>query len=90
MSTEQYDDPPLFDLRFPNELDLINYTMRGDISEITIPPSLVQERLRERITNGMLLTNNANHNTTGLLDFVILCHRKSSSFLHSPSQSSNG
>ena len=53
VSTEQYEDPPLFDLRFPDELDLINYTMRGDISDITIPPSLVQERLGERTTNGM-------------------------------------
>ena len=50
VSTEQYEDPPLLDLRFPDELDLINYTMRGDISEISIPPSLVQERLGERTT----------------------------------------
>ena len=55
VSTEQYQDPPLFDLQFPDKKDLINYTKSGDISKITIPPSLVQERLGERTSAGISL-----------------------------------
>ena len=71
VSTEQYQEPPLFDLRFPDKLDLINYTMNGEISEITIPPSLVQERLGEMTSNGTLLIDNAiKHNLYHV--FVVL------------------
>ena len=44
MSTEQYLDPPLYDLRFPDKQDLVNYTKSKDISEITIPSSFIKER----------------------------------------------
>lgn len=52
VSTEQYVDPPLYDLRFPDKKDLVNYTKSKDISEITIPSSFVKERDQEMNKNG--------------------------------------
>ena len=47
VSAEQYAEPPLADLHFPNKEDLVNYTKSKDMSEITIPSTLVREKLEE-------------------------------------------
>lgn len=50
---EQYKEPPTTDLHFPLPTDLVNYTTSEDILTITIPPSLVQERLEAVGDNGI-------------------------------------
>ena len=50
---EQYHEPPITDLQFPLSADLINYTSSKNISTVTIPPSLIKERLKELGGNGM-------------------------------------
>ena len=44
---EQYGEPPSIDLQFPLPDDLVNYTSSENTSTITIPSSLIEERLRE-------------------------------------------
>lgn len=44
---EQYSESPIVDLQFPLPADLVNYTNSRNISSITIPSSLVRERLEE-------------------------------------------
>ena len=46
VSTELYTGkPPSSDLKFPNKKDLVNYTKAENVAEITIPRSLVEEKL---------------------------------------------
>lgn len=49
---ERYEESPTTDLQFPLPDDLINYTRSENISTITIPPSLIQERLEEAEDGG--------------------------------------
>ena len=49
---EQYKESPITNLRFPLPADLVNYTRSEDISTITVPQSLIQERLEEVGENG--------------------------------------
>ena len=51
---EQYQEPPTIDIQFPLESDLVNYTRKGNLNfqSITIPSSLVQERLKEAGNDG--------------------------------------
>ena len=51
---KQYEQPPTTDLQFPLSDDLINYTKSDNISTITIPPSVVQERLKSAGDDGKL------------------------------------
>ena len=44
---EKYREPPSANLQFPTPADLVNYTNSTNTSTITIPSSLVKERLRE-------------------------------------------
>jgi C4-type Zn-finger protein len=44
---EQYREPPSIDLQFPLPDDLVNYTSSQNSTTITIPSSLIEERLRE-------------------------------------------
>ena len=44
---EQYQESPATELHFPLPADLVNYTRSENISTITVPPSLIQERLEE-------------------------------------------
>ena len=53
---EHYEEPPTTDLHFPLPIDLVNYTRSEDISTITVPLSLVQERLQEAGGSGILVT----------------------------------
>ena len=51
----QYSEPPSSAIKFPIAADLVNYTKNiKHVSEITIPPSLVQERMEEKENNGKL------------------------------------
>lgn len=52
---QRYQNPPKIDLRFPFSPDLINYTSSQNISTITIPASLVRERLDKMGDNGMYM-----------------------------------
>ena len=54
---KKYEEPPTTDLQFPLPADLINYTRSENISTITIPPSLVQERLKEAGDGGRPYNN---------------------------------
>ena len=51
---EQYNEPPSNDLHFPIPADLVNYTNNTNTLTITIPSSLVEERLWEMGDNGKL------------------------------------
>lgn len=51
---EQYKKPPTTDLQFPLSDDLINYTKSDNILTITIPSSVVQERLKLAGDDGKL------------------------------------
>ena len=42
---EQYREAPTTDLRFPTTADLVNFTDSKESSAITIPSSVVNERL---------------------------------------------
>ena len=51
----QYSEPPSSAIKFPIAADLVNYTKNiKEVSEINIPPSLVQERMEEMDDNGEL------------------------------------
>ena len=52
---KQYSEPPSSAIKFPIAADLVNYTKNiKDVSEITIPPSLVQERTEKMDNNGKI------------------------------------
>ena len=51
---EQYREPPTIDLQFPLPDDLVNYTSSKNTSSITVPSSLVEQRLREAENGGNL------------------------------------
>lgn len=53
----QYREPPSSAIRFPIAADLVNFTKGSrDISEVTVPPSLIQERMTEMNDNGEFAT----------------------------------
>ena len=55
VSGNQYSEPPSSAIEFPIAADLVNYTKNiKDVSEITIPPSLVQERMEKMDNNGKI------------------------------------
>ena len=48
VSTEQYSKGfPSKEVRFPDMKDLSNYTKKKEVSEIVIPPSLIEEKLNQ-------------------------------------------
>lgn len=50
---EQYQEPPIIDIQFPNDSDLVNYTRNENVQFITIPSSLIKEKLKEAGNNGI-------------------------------------
>ena len=48
MSVEQISETPLSGLRFPTSDDLVNYTASNTQSEVTVPVSVVEERLQDK------------------------------------------
>lgn len=52
MSARQYDasmEVNMEDLKFPQEEDLVNYTLSGYVpAEVKLPPGLLQERLSQQ------------------------------------------
>ena len=53
MTGNQYREPPSVAIRFPIAADLVNFTMGSrEISEVNVPPSLVQEMMAEMDENG--------------------------------------
>ena len=53
MTGNQYREPPASAVRFPIAPDLVNYTKGSmDSTQISLPPSLIQERMAEMDNNG--------------------------------------
>ena len=49
----QYREPPSAAIKFPIADDLVNFTKGSrEVSEVNVPPSLVQERMAEMDENG--------------------------------------
>ena len=69
VSAEQYAGPPSADLHFPNKDDLVNYTKSKDMSEITIPSTLVREKLEE-VNEGKYM----HENRRSVLEYLTWCH----------------
>ena len=69
VSAEQYAEPPSADLHFPNKDDLVNYTKSKDMSEITIPSTLVREKLEE-VNEGKCM----HENRRSVLEYLTWCH----------------